>query len=182
MARRKKDTLTQEMPHFRDDPHAGKENIYEAREWVELARHQGVLGNSAERGVRLTSSLAFEDVTSRAEWLHLTQFIEPTRPLTDDDLKRLPNHELAIAALIYSRVIEALLRIEGASEAIRLDVAVILRHFQPKGAEGRARAQKEALRPRGRTKHALAKAADYDPSQFNEDVASGEIALLDLKR
>lgn len=182
MTRRKKGLQANKNSSFGDHPHLGKENIYDAPEWVELARYQSVVGNSAERGLGLTSSLAFDGVTSRAEWRHLTQFIEPSRPLTDDDLVRLPNHELQLGALIYGRAIDAMLRIEGASDAIRSDVATIFRHFQPKGAEGRARAQEEALRPRGRSKYAVAKAAGYDPSQFNKDVAGGDIAFIDLER
>jgi hypothetical protein len=162
------------------NPHEGKENMWEAANWIELARYGNVVGNDAVRGTRLTSSLDFATASSYAEWRHLAQFIEPSRPLTRDNLKR-SNPEVQIEALVQSRALDALLRLTGASDALRSNLQVLLSSLQPKGAEQKAQAQEEALRPRGRRRHAIAKDAGYDPSEFNKEVSRGGIALLDLE-
>lgn len=159
----------------------GKESLFEGRSLVEFARHANVIGSDADRAARLDASLEFEIVRSLAHWRSVMEGIEPGRPLSDDDFERLPNPEVEVNALVYSRAIDALLRINRASEVVRADIIRLLGPLHPRGAEGRARAQEEALRPLGRTRYAVAKAAGYDPSQFNKDLHAGVIRWLDLE-
>jgi hypothetical protein len=170
--------MTSDIPEFmKDDLHAGKEGIAEPDWWVELAYYREVLG--VERTLKLLEAQEFASASTSRGWRELLMSVYPSAPLTVHDAAQLPNPNINFRALLLARALDAALRIMDAPDQVRTDLTFFLKDWFPKGATKRAQAQKEALRRRGRSKHAIAKAAKYDPSVFNREVAAGEIALLD---
>ena len=170
--------MTGKIPDFMtDDLHAGKESIAEPEWWVELAFYRNVLGE--DRTLRILEAQEFANTHSPVHWQQLLASIYPDTPLTEGDKAQLPNPNIGFRALLLSRAVDAALRIMGAPDQARSDLTFFLKDSFPKGARQRAKAQKEALRRRGRSKHAIAVDARYDPSVFNREVRAGEIAVLE---
>jgi hypothetical protein len=170
--------MMSDIPEFmKNDAHAGKESLAEPDWWVELAYYREVLG--VERSLKLLEAQEFASASTSKGWRELLTSVYPSTPLTAQDAAHLPNPNINFRALLLARALDAALRIMDAPDQVRADLAIFLKDWFPKGATKRAEAQRGALRRRGRSKHAIAKAAKYDPSVFNREVAAGEIALLD---
>ena len=170
--------MTSDVPEFmKHDLHAGKEGVTQPDWWVELALYRQVLGE--DRTLKLLEAQEFTTASTRERWRELLASVYPSAPLTKQDASQRPNPNISFRALLLARALDAALHMLDAPEAARADLDFFLNRWFPKGAAGRAGAQREALRRRGRSKHAIAKAAKYDPSVFNREVAAGEIAVLD---
>jgi hypothetical protein len=170
--------MNSDVPEFmKDDLHAGKETLTEPGWWVELALYREALGE--ERTLKLLEAQEFATASTSNGWRDLFANVYPVAPLTNQDATQLPNPNINFRALLLARALDAALRMMDAPEAARADLDFFLSPWFPKGAVKRANAQREALRRRGRSKHSIAKAANYDPSVFNREVRAGEIALLD---
>ena len=157
--------------------HAGKENSASPLWWEERALYLNTLGD--DRTARVLDAQEFVDITSARGWRELLAEVYPEGRLTEEDWHSLPNANIGLRAILLLRALDAALRVIGAPDNVRSDLDFLLKAFVPVGATRRAGAQKEALKRRGRSKNAIATAAKYDPSMFNREVNSGEIAILD---